>query len=201
MSRFIVGLTGGIGSGKTTVANQFAAQGASLIDADLVAREVVEPGSQGLKAIIGHFGDALLTADGQLNRAALRELVFSSAEHKAWLDSLLHPLIRQEMLRQTQQAEGDYVIWVVPLLFENQLDQLVDRTLVVDLPESVQLARTLKRDASSELIIKNIIASQIDRGSRLEKADDVIDNSGKPDMLSDAILKLHQTYLTLATSK
>lgn len=201
MTPFIVGLTGGIGSGKTTVANQFAALGATLVDADVVAREVVAQGSEGLAAITAYFGEAVLDATGALNRRALRELVFADEDKKQWLNNLLHPLIRERMRMQTEQTSGPYVIWVVPLLFENQLDKLVNRTLVVDVPEALQLSRTLCRDQSSEQTVKHIIASQIDRRSRLEKADDVIDNSGEPADLTDKISGLHNVYLALANSK
>lgn len=201
MKPFIVGLTGGIGSGKTTVANQFAALGAQLVDADVVAREVVAQGSDGLAAIKAHFGPDVLTVDGELNRPVLRNIVFGDDNEKQWLNNLLHPLIRQQMLIQTEQTSEAYVIWVAPLLFENQLDKLVNRTLVVDVPEALQLSRTLCRDQSSEQTVKNIIASQIDRLSRLEKADDVIDNSGVPADLTDKISGLHNVYLALANSK
>lgn len=201
MTPFIVGLTGGIGSGKTTVANQFAALGATLVDADVVAREVVAQGSDGLAAITAYFGEAVLDATGALNRRALRELVFADEDKKQWLNNLLHPLIRERMRMQTEQTSGPYVIWVVPLLFENQLDKLVNRTLVVDVPEALQLSRTLCRDQNSEQTVKHIIASQIDRRSRLEKADDVIDNSGEPADLTDKISGLHNVYLALANSK
>ncbi|MGL4899407.1 MAG: dephospho-CoA kinase, partial [Shewanella sp.] len=132
MSKFVVGLTGGIGSGKTTVANLFAELGITLVDADIVAREVVAKGSAGLNAIVAHFGSQILTPEGELDRGKLRQRIFSHDEERLWLNQLLHPMIRQTMLTQVNQATSPYVIMVVPLLFENGLDSLVNRVLVVD---------------------------------------------------------------------
>jgi dephospho-CoA kinase len=200
VSKFIVGLTGGIGSGKTTVANLFAEQGVALVDADLVARQVVELGTVGLDAIVEHFGDKILTSSGQLDRAALRQRVFIAPQEREWLNALLHPMIRAEMLRQVEKANSDYVIMVVPLLFENGLDSLVNRSLVVDVPPETQVARTRARDGSDADLVKNIIATQIDRAGRLARADDVIDNQGEISGIRCAVLALHQKYLQLAAN-
>ncbi|WP_335916908.1 dephospho-CoA kinase [Shewanella chilikensis] len=201
MANFIIGLTGGIGSGKTTVANLFAEQGIVLVDADIIAREVVAKGSDGLKQIGDKFGPQMLTPDGCLDRAALREQIFHHPQDREWLNALLHPMIRTRMLEQLEMAASPYVIMVVPLLFENGLDKLADRTLVVDISPKLQLQRTIKRDMVSKEQVQNIINSQSDRQSRLDKADDVIDNQGEIDALQAQVLALHNKYLQLADIK
>lgn len=198
MSKFVVGLTGGIGSGKTTVANLFAAEGITLVDADIVAREVVAPGSKGLEAIVTHFGAEILTPEGELDRAKLRQRIFSHPEEREWLNQLLHPMIRQEMLAQVEKATSDYVIMVVPLLFENGLDRLVNRTLVVDISPELQINRTVKRDNVDASQVNNIISSQCSRSEKLARADDIIDNQGEISTLKREVLALHQRYLQLS---
>lgn len=195
MSKFVVGLTGGIGSGKTTVANLFAAEGICLVDADIVAREVVAQDSDGLKAIVAHYGVGILTPDGQLDRAKLRQRIFSNDEERKWLNQLLHPIIRQEMQNQVEIATSPYVIMVVPLLFENGLDKLVNRTLVVDISPDLQISRTVKRDNVDISQVNNIINSQCSRSEKLAKADDIIDNQGDISTLKRKVLTLHQRYL------
>lgn len=195
MSDYIVGLTGGIGSGKTTVANLFAELGVAIIDADVIAREVVAPGSTGLQQIVEHFGTEMLNADGTLNRAKLRETVFSATEERRWLNQLLHPMIRQRMLAQAQAATSPYAIMVVPLLFENGLECLVNHTLVIDIGKDTQIWRTIDRDHVSKTQVINIIDSQISREQRLAKADDVINNEGDVESLKSQILALHNNYL------
>lgn len=198
MSKFVVGLTGGIGSGKTTVANLFAAEGITLVDADIVAREVVAPGSEGLEAIVTHFGAEILTPEGELDRAKLRQRIFSHPEEREWLNQLLHPMIRQEMLAQVEKATSAYVIMVVPLLFENGLDRLVNRTLVVDISPEQQINRTVKRDNVDASQVNNIISSQCNRSEKLARADDIIDNQGEISTLKREVLALHQRYLQLS---
>ena len=198
MSKFVVGLTGGIGSGKRTVANLFAAEGITLVDADIVAREVVAPGSKGLEAIVTHFGADILTAEGELDRAKLRQRIFSHPEEREWLNQLLHPMIRQEMLVQVEKATSAYVIMVVPLLFENGLDRLVNRTLVVDISPELQINRTVKRDNVDASQVNNIISSQCSRSEKLARADDIIDNQGEISTLKREVLALHQRYLQLS---
>ncbi|AEG09779.1 dephospho-CoA kinase [Shewanella baltica] len=198
MSKFVVGLTGGIGSGKTTVANLFAAEGITLVDADIVAREVVAPGSKGLEAIVTHFGAEILTPEGELERAKLRQRIFSHPEEREWLNQLLHPMIRQEMLAQVEKATSAYVIMVVPLLFENGLDRLVNRTLVVDISPELQINRTVKRDNVDASQVNNIISSQCSRSEKLARADDIIDNQGEISTLKREVLALHQRYLQLS---
>ncbi|SEA80774.1 dephospho-CoA kinase [Alkalimonas amylolytica] len=197
----VIGLTGGIGSGKTTVANGFAALGIELVDADQVARALVEPGSAALQQIVAHFGEELLQTDGQLDRAALRARVFSHPAEKDWLNQLLHPLIRTEMQRQLLAARSPYVLFVAPLLLENKLQDRIDRLLVVDIPQPLQLQRTLQRDGGSEQQIAAIMAAQISREQRLAAADDIIDNSAEPEQLSARIAQLHQKYLQLANQR
>ncbi|ALS99639.1 dephospho-CoA kinase [Lacimicrobium alkaliphilum] len=198
MSHLLVGLTGGIGSGKTQVSDLFAALGVSVIDADILARELVAPGMPALKAIRQKFGDAVLDNNGELNRRQLRERVFSDPEQKAWLDNLLHPLIRHELIKQAREAPSEYAILAVPLLVENQLNKLTDRTLVIDVEPQRQLERVVSRDRVSEQQVRNIISHQASREDRLAVADDVIDNNGEISQLAPQVQKLHEKYLKLA---
>jgi dephospho-CoA kinase len=200
MSNFVVGVTGGIGSGKTTVTDLIAQYGVTVVDADVIAREVVAPKSQGLRQIIKHFGKGILLADGTLDRSALRERVFSHPADKTWLDNLLHPLIRKEMAAQTMAASSDYCILSVPLLVENGLQSLVSRVLVVDVPESIQLERAIARDKSNEQIIRAIMQNQCSRKQRLAVADDVVDNSEGKEHLDQQVQMLHEKYLHLAST-
>jgi len=201
VSNFIVGLTGGIGSGKTTVANLFAAQGIDLVDADIVARQVVAPGQPALASIAAHFGAEVLLADGSLNRALLRERIFSDVTAKQWLDQLLHPLIRQQIVLQLQHARSAYVLLVAPLLIENGLTALVDSLLVVDIQPATQILRTTGRDQVSAEQVAAIINSQCDRSQRLQLADQIIDNEQDPALLPEKVQQLHQVYLGLAAEK
>ncbi|WP_028773316.1 dephospho-CoA kinase [Shewanella waksmanii] len=198
MDKLVIGLTGGIGSGKTTVANLFAAKGIELVDADVVAREVVAPNTQGLKQIAAHFGKKVLLSNGELDRKALRELVFNHPDERLWLNELLHPIIRSEMLQQLKKTHSDYAILVVPLLFENGLDRLVHYTLLVDISPEEQTKRVIDRDMVSAEQVKNIIGSQASRAEKLSKADDVIDNHGTQSALIKQVDRLHQKYLKLA---
>ena len=197
--KYIVGLTGGIASGKTTVSNLFAQYGIDLVDADVIAREVVSIGSDGLNAIKQHFGQGILLADNSLDRAALRAQVFNNPEQRLWLNNLLHPMIRQKMLDQVQASTSAYVIMVVPLLFENHLDSLVDTTLVVDIAPELQVSRTMQRDGVSKEQVEHILASQMTREQRLALADNIIDNQGEHEQLRSQVFRLHQQYLQQAT--
>lgn len=201
MSAFIVGLTGGIGSGKSQVSALFEALDVTVVDADLIAREVVEPGTEGLAAIAEHFGAEILAADGSLNRAALRARVFNDEAERRWLNALTHPLIRSEMVRRCREAPSEYALMVVPLMVENKLHTLVDRLLVVDLPEDQQRHRTASRDNTEGSEVDKIIARQASRAERLALADDVIDNSGSVEALSPQVRRLHQQYLTMARNR
>jgi dephospho-CoA kinase len=198
MSKYVVGISGGIGSGKTTVTDLFTKLGIEVIDADVIAREVVEPGSPALKTIIDKFGHSVLDSSGSLDRAKLRTLVFNDSDIKNWLNQLLHPAIRQLMLLQTQQAKSTYCLMSVPLLVENKLYEQLDRVVIVDVDEPTQLRRTLLRDKTNEQQIRAIMSAQATRQQRLAVADDVIDNNGKADDLDKQVAQLHQQYLQLA---
>lgn len=197
---YIVALTGGIGSGKTTVANAFARHGATLVDADVIARQVVEPGTPALTAIAERFGNEMLLPDGALNRAALRQRIFSHPDDKTWLNQLLHPLIHRETQRQLAQATSPYALWVVPLLVENGLQDRADRVLVIDVDAETQLARTIARDGVSREQAQSILAAQATRRQRLAVADDIIDNSGAAQRIEPQVAALHRRYLELAAT-
>lgn len=191
----IVGLTGGIGSGKSAATDAFAKLGIDIVDADVVARDVVKPNTPGLHAIVNYFGNDILLNEGTLDRSALRERVFNNPEDKTWLNNTLHPLIREEMQRQLEQTTTPYCIFAVPLLVENKLTELCDRVVVIDCPESLQIERATARDGSSQQTIENIMASQASRDQRKRFADDVVDNSGTLDALNVKINTLHKQYL------
>ena len=188
----VIGLTGGIGSGKSTVASIFANLGIQVINADQLARDVVEHGSPALAAIVERYGENILLEDGSLNRSDLREIVFANVSEREWLEQLTHPLIAQLMKDQLQAVSSPYAILESPLLIETDQKELVDRILVIDIVEDTQLQRTLARDNSAETTIKAIINSQIPREQRLEAADDVVDNSGKLETTEQEILRLHK---------
>lgn len=196
---FIVGLTGGIGSGKSAAANIFETLNIEVVNADKVARQVVELGTPALEQIVSHFGAAILLADKSLNRAALRKIIFENQTEKNWLEALLHPEIRKLTRQKLQAATSPYAIYESPLLLEMGQDQNVDRVLVIDVPASLQIARATKRDKNSEDQIKAIIKTQISREERLYKADDIIDNSRGLENLKTEINRLHQQYLLLAS--
>ena len=199
---YVVAITGGIGSGKTTIANQFAALGIEVVDADLIAREVVAPGTPALAAITSHFGPEILTEQGLLDRRVLRERIFSDQAAKSWLNALLHPIIRSEMLRQCAAVSSPYCLLVVPLLVENRLTELADRVLVIDVDEATQIERTCHRDGVSREQAQAILASQANRSERLAMADDVLDNqSGTTETIRERILALHETYLAFASQQ
>jgi dephospho-CoA kinase len=201
VSHFVVGVSGGIGSGKTTVTNIFSRLGVEVVDADVIAREVVSVGTPGLNAIVKKFGQQIVSESGELNRSSLRQLVFSQPELKEWLNRLLHPLIREQMQQQTQSAKSVYCILSVPLLVENNLIKSVDRVLIVDVSEATQLQRTIRRDNSNEQQISAIMRAQASREQRLAVADDVVLNEGSPIELLEKVTELHQFYLKLAASK
>lgn len=198
---YTVALTGGIGSGKSTIANAFADRGVEVVDADVIARQVVEPGQPALHAIAEKFGHQILNADGSLNRSSLRQTIFSSPDDKLWLNNLLHPLIHQQTRRQLAAAKSLWCLWVVPLLVENNLHPLADRVLVVDVDPEIQLSRTMARDNISRDEANNILAAQATREARLAVADDIIDNSGAPDRVMPLVAALDQRYRALAAAK
>lgn len=197
---YIVALTGGIGSGKSTVADAFARHGVTVVDADVIARQVVEPGTPALAAIAKRFGNEMLQPDGRLNRAALRQRIFSNPDEKSWLNQLLHPLIHQKTQCQLAQVTSPYALWVVPLLVENNLQERADRVLVVDVDNETQLARTIARDGISRQQAQNILSAQVTREQRLAAADDIIDNSGTAQGIEPLVAALHRRYLELAAS-
>jgi len=198
MKKTIIGLTGGIGSGKTTVANIFAEYGIDIIDADVVAREVVEPGSEALTEIAKYFGETFILADGNLNRAKLRERIFSHPDDKQWLNSLLHPLIRNAMNEQCLNAQSAYCFLVAPLLIENGIHKAVEKVLVVDVKPETQILRTVKRDNNSVAQVQKILDSQVSREIRLQHADFVIDNNeASLDELREQVELLHRQFLRM----
>ena len=195
MANWVLGLTGGIGSGKSAVSAIFEELGIQVVDADIVAREVVEPGSVGLTKITAHFGDEILTNNGTLDRAKLRAIIFADESQKQWLNNLLHPLIRESMLSQLKQATSEYVILVAPLLFENGLEKYCNHTLLIDVPVDVQITRTTARDNVSVELAKQIIASQMSRADKQQKAGDILDNNRPLEEVKTDVQKLHEKYL------
>lgn len=201
MSNWILGLTGGIGAGKTLVSNHFASLGIEIVDADVIARDVVAIGSDGLNAIVKHFGNAILLDDGSLNRAKLRDIIFADPEQKNWLNNLLHPLIRQNITAQLNAATSPYVVLSAPLLFENKLDALCNHTLLVDVPVEVQLERTAARDSVSTEQVKSIIAAQMSRDDKLKKATSILDNHREINVVLADVEVLHQSFLQQAETQ
>ena len=193
-----VGLTGGIGSGKSAASALFEQYGICVVDADIVAREVVEPGRPALTKISEHFGSDILNTHNQLDRAKLRTIIFSNPDEKKWLEALLHPLIRQEIIHQLQHAHSPYAILVSPLLFETDQHKLVNRTLLIDLPEELQLKRAALRDNSNREQIRNIMATQMSRECKIGKADDIISNLHDFAYLREEVERQHLHYLELA---
>lgn len=199
MRRLIIGLTGGIGSGKTSVAKLFGEHGITLIDTDQIARDVIHPGSSALQQVVKKFGAEILMPNGQLNRAKLRTIIFENPDHRMWLENLLHPLIREDIKKQIEQATSPYCIIIIPLLFETKPNPLIDRVLVVDTSEQNQIERTKIRDKISPAEVRAIIQSQVDRETRIKKADDIIYNEGPLEELIPQVEKLHRFYLGLCS--
>jgi dephospho-CoA kinase len=189
-----VGLTGGIASGKSAVADEFAALGITIIDADQIARELVEPGQPALARIVSLFGPGALDSTGRLDRRRLRERVFADPAQRKLLEDVLHPAVRDELSRRSQRAAGPYQVLVIPLLLENDLRFLVDRILVVDAPEETQLERLRSRDALDEDQSRRMLAAQTTRTARLAAADDVITNTGSLEDLRRKVRALHEKY-------
>lgn len=191
------GLTGGIGSGKSSAAKAFRSLGIRVIDADQVARQVVQPGQAALEAIAAHFGPDILMADGQLDRTALRGIVFNNPQERRWLELLLHPLIRAEIERQLAQPHSQpYQLLESPLLLETDQRAMTEAVILVDLSEDSQIARASNRDGNSRAQIEAIIAAQMPRTEKLARADFVLDNEGSPEQLIQAVQALHQTLLS-----
>lgn len=194
----IAGLTGGIGSGKSEVSARFERLGITVVDADMIARQVVEPGSLALEKIAEHFGKAIITKDGALDRKQLRSIIFEQSSEKIWLESLLHPIIRAETIAQLNSSQSPYTILSSPLLLETNQHELVDRILVVDADENLQVSRASSRDSISPENIQKIMQSQLSRSARCAKADDIIRNHGDLRELQDQVESLHARYLHLA---
>lgn len=194
----IIGITGGIGSGKSAVTDRFEKLGIAVVDADLAARVVVEPGRPALAAIAERHGGKILLDDGRLDRAALRGIVFADEAERRWLEHLTHPLIGQEILHQLQAATSPYAILASPLLLETSQKDLVDLVVVVDVPEETQLQRTMGRDGNDEAQVRRIMAAQLPRQKRLEAADITIDNSHSLAELDDTVAELHKEFLARA---
>jgi len=194
---WILGLTGGIGSGKSAAAQHFSDLGIHTVDADHAARWVVEPGRPALAKIAEHFGPGVLQADGQLDRAALRALIFEAPEQRRWLEALLHPLIREEIADHVARAQSPYAILVSPLLVESGQYKNTQRVLVIDAPQALQIQRTLQRDQTSEQQVQAILKVQASREERLRHADDVLVNDRDLTWLHSEVERLHHFYLTL----
>ena len=187
----VVGITGGIGCGKSSVTDLLKKLNVDIVDADIIARKIVEPGKFALKKIVEYFGTEILLADGSLDRAQLRVIIFSEKEKKDWLEELLHPLIKDEIRAQIKLASSKYVVLSSALLLETRQKDLVDIVVVVDIPETLQIERTTLRDGNSSELVKKIIDSQLKRDERLSRADIVIDNSGSLDKLKLKLKELH----------
>ena len=200
---YTIALTGGIGSGKSTVANYFAALGIEIIDADRIARDLLRPQTPWSSQIIAHFGDTITDTQGNIDRAKLRQLIFQDQTAKTWLETLLHPVIRAEIQTALNHAQSSYCIVVIPLLVESGRTSYdyVDRIVVVDVPEHIQIARLISRDGASSEEAQNWVSQQASRAQRLVMADDVIDNSSDMPRLKVAVNALHARYLTLAQEK
>ena len=197
---FVVGITGGIGSGKSAVTDHLETLGITVVDADKVARVVVEPGTSGLAAIVEHFGEDILLADGGLDRAALRKIVFDNPEERKVLEGITHPRIRDEIARQLSQASSPYVVLSSPLLLESGQNTFTDYVVVVDVSEEVQLRRTMARDDNSEALVKQIMAAQLDRQTRLARADTSITNDASLEQLCERVEAMHEDLLVRAAA-
>lgn len=195
---YVVGLTGGIGSGKSAVSDRFAALGIKVVDADIASRVVVEPGQPALAAIAEHFGAELIDASGALDRAELRKRVFAEESERRWLEQLLHPLINEYIAAQLASATSAYAILAHPLLVETGQTRICSRVLAVDVPEALQLQRTMARDNNSEEQVRSIMDAQASRKDRLAAADDVIENDRDLDHLDQEVARLHKQYVDLA---
>jgi dephospho-CoA kinase len=193
-----IGLTGGIASGKSTVADMFAALGITVIDTDIIAREVVQPGQPALRKIRSVFGDSVFKSDGTLDRGALRQQIFSSDAAREKLQAILHPLIQAQTVQRINAASGSYIVIVVPLLVESPLREQMDRILVVDCDEATQIRRLLARDAETEDQARRILAAQASRNERLDIADDIIHNNSSIEAISAQVSALHDSYTALS---
>lgn len=197
----IIGLTGGIGSGKSAVATLFAERGVPIIDTDIIARDLTQAGKAAFQRIIEHFGNSILLENGSLDRAKLRMIIFSNPKQRLWLERLLHPLIQKEMEQEISQLSSPYCIAVVPLLFEVEFYSIINRILVVDTPEHMQIERVMSRDKISQEHVEKILKTQANREDRLARAQDIIINDGHLADLIPQVDKLHQMYLKMSEDK
>ncbi|MXP56504.1 dephospho-CoA kinase [Pantoea sp. Mhis] len=195
---FEVALTGGIGSGKSTITKIFKSLGVNIIDADIIAKEIVKQGSNAFHKIVKHYNKSILTKEGTLNRSKLRDIIFYQPEERYWLNNLLHPLIQLYTQKIKTLTTSPYILWIVPLLLENNLQHLVDRVLIIDVDENTQIQRAKKRDKVHFKQIENIIEIQSSREYRLTYANDIIDNNGSLKNILPQVIALHQYYLRLS---
>lgn len=198
---WVLGLTGGIGSGKSAAAERFATLGMEVVDADLASRWVVEPGQPALAALAEHFGEGILLPTGNLDRAALRAMIFTDSTQRVWVEQLLHPLIAQAIAQRLDAARSAYAVFVSPLMVESGQYRLVDRLLVIDAPQALQIARTLRRDGTHQAQVEAILAAQATRETRCALADDIILNDASLEALHAQVDRLHAVYLSLAGNR
>jgi len=199
---FSVGLTGGIASGKSTVSNLFEALDVAVVDTDVISRKLLEPGELAFRQAVAHFGKDILLPNGAIDRARLREIVFSDKKQKSWLETMLHPLIYQRSHdAMLEHSASDYVLLVVPLLFESSFQSLVDRVLVVDCPAEQQIRRLVKRDGIDEDLAQKMLAQQMSNPERIAKAHDTIENRDDNSDLASQVAALHQSYLRLSANR
>ena len=193
----IIGLTGGIGSGKSVASDKFKSLGVAVVDADVASRTVVEPGKPALKEIQDHFGSGIITAEGKLDRNKLREIIATDAKERKWLESVLHPKIGEQITKEISESTSVYTLFVAPLLLETNSQEMCSRVVVVDVPKDVQIRRTAKRDKVSSNQVEQMVAAQMKREKRLEKADDVLLNSGTIEDLEKQVEELHKKYIQM----
>jgi dephospho-CoA kinase len=194
----IIGLTGGIGSGKSVASDKFKSLGIVVVDADVASRTVVEPGKPALKEIQDHFGSGIITAEGKLDRNKLREIIATDAKERKWLESVLHPKIGEQITKEISESTSVYTLFVAPLLLETNSQEMCSRVVVVDVPKDVQIQRTAKRDKVSSNQVEQMVAAQMKREKRLEKADDVLLNNGTIEDLEKQVEELHKKYIQMA---
>ena len=194
----IIGLTGGIGSGKSVASDKFKSLGIAVVDADVASRTVVEPGKPALKEIEDHFGSGIITAEGKLDRNNLREIIATDPEERKWLESVLHPKIGEQITKEISESTSIYTLFVAPLLLETNSQEMCSRVVVVDVPKDVQIRRTAKRDKVSPNQVEQMVAAQMEREKRLEKADDVLLNNGTIEDLEKQVEELHKKYIQMA---
>jgi len=193
----IIGLTGGIGSGKSVASDKFKSLGITIVDADVASRTVVEPGKPALKEIEDHFGSGIITAEGKLDRNNLREIIATDPEERKWLESVTHPKIGEQITKEISESTSVYTLFVAPLLLETNSQEMCSRVVVVDVPKDVQIQRTAKRDKVSPNQVEQLVAAQMEREKRLEKADDVLLNSGTIEDLEKQVEELHKKYIQM----